>query len=506
MDSIKELWMNKLKKLWEKQRLLIKLIIMSLTLVVLTLLIMYGTMISMTKNRVIHDYGEQILNIGHEVAADPRVIEAVESGHTSSEIQNYASKEEARFQLDYLVIILKNSTRLTHPNKELIGGHFQGENDQNRALDQGESYYHTGNGPLGRSLRGFVPIYNKQNEVIGAISLGIMSPNLKRFIDRTNHSLVVSLVFSLLIGSFLSFLLAVSLKKQMLGMEPQEIAKVLEERNAMFRKTRDPIILVDTKGYIEYMNETAQAVWPFANGKCIEEILKKINIHQVDQLQLVESRVVYRSYVASLTAVKNGKQLRGYLIILRDTSELKTLVQQLDNSEYFAKQLAEQNHEFMNKLHVIYGLADFERIEELKRYLEQLSQTEFCLNQIMPLLINNSVLAGHLLIHQANRLIYEEISVETEVPEPTNYQETSSWLEEMHFFEDWYQEKRSKTSRASLSLDYQEGELITDIWLDGLDELQIKSAESSFVNRRYWQEDQVIEPTVHLRLNIKYGG
>ena len=289
-------------------------------------------------------------------------------------------------------------------------------------------------------------------------------------------------------------------------MEPQEIAKVLEERNAMFRKTRDPIILVDTKGYIEYMNETAQAVWPFANGKCIDEILKKINIHQVDQLQLVESRVVYRSYVASLTAVKNGKQLRGYLIILRDTSELKTLVQQLDNSEYFAKQLAEQNHEFMNKLHVIYGLADFERIEELKRYLEQLSQTEFCLNQIMPLLINNSVLAGHLLIHQANRLIYEEISVETEVPEPTNYQETSSWLEEMHFFEDWYQEKRSKTSRASLSLDYQEGELITDIWLDGLDELQIESAESSFVNRRYWQEDQVIEPTVHLRLNIKYGG
>lgn len=205
--------MNKLKKLWEKQRLLIKLIIMSLTLVVLTLLIMYGTMISMTKNRVIHDYGEQILNIGHEVAADPRVIEAVESGHTSSEIQNYASKEEARFQLDYLVIILKNSTRLTHPNKELIGGHFQGENDQNRALDQGESYYHTGNGPLGRSLRGFVPIYNKQNEVIGAISLGIMSPNLKRFIDRTNHSLVVSLVFFTFDRLFFVFLTGCFFKK-----------------------------------------------------------------------------------------------------------------------------------------------------------------------------------------------------------------------------------------------------------------------------------------------------
>ncbi|MGX7106490.1 Spo0B domain-containing protein [Hutsoniella sourekii] len=498
-----------MKKLWQNQKLLLKLLLMSLTLVVVSLLVMYGVLINETKKRVLHDQGQQILAIGHEVAVNPQVIQSIESGQTSQGIQDYATKVEERFQLDYLVIILADSIRLTHPNKSLIGSHFQGENDQHRALDLGESYYHTGNGPLGRSLRGFVPVYNDQGEVIGAISLGITLPNLQRFIDRTNRSLARSLIASFIIGSFLSLLLALSLKNQMLGMEPQEIASVLEERNAMFQKTRDPILLINTQGQVTYLNEVARKNWPEIEGQDIQALFDGIDLMNDSDLQLIQDRFSKNSYVASLAKVKPRKLVRGYIVILRDTSELQSLVTQLDHSEYFAKQLAKQNHDFMNKLHVIYGLADFERLDELKNYLTQLSHSEVNFNQNIQLLINNSAIAGHLLIDQAKRQLYDEISIETELPSPANYQETSNWLNEIHYFESWLQELEAKSSLpviASISMNYQEGELITDIWLDDLEVRLRKQAASDFEERANWQVDLIMEPAVHLRLLIDYGG
>lgn len=497
-----------MQKLWQKQRLLLKLMVMSLAVVVVSLLAMYVFLVGETKNRVLQDQGQQLLAIGQEVAVNPQVIEAVQEEETSTAIQEYAHKVEGRFQLDYLVIILSNSIRLTHPNHALIGSRFQGENDQHQALKEGKSYYHTGDGPLGRSLRAFVPIYDNQGQIIGAVSLGITLPNLKRFIDRTNSSLVRALLASLLPASVLTFILALSLKHQMLGMEPQEIASVLEERNAMFERTRDPIILLDPLGQVTYMNEEGHQNWPALEGQTIDQLFEMIALEEAKQLQLVETQSG-RSFVASLAQVQTGKQLRGYLLILRETSELQTLVKQLDHSEYFAQELAKQNHDFMNKLHVIYGLAEFERIDDLKHYLEDLTQAENSVNQTIPLLINNSAIAGHLLVHQASSEIYTEIQVENEIPLPKNYQETSHWLGEIHYFEEWYQsssEWSATRSQVFLSLNYQEQELITDIWLDDLEQVVIDEVINRLTQRPGWQLDQGMIGSLHLKLIIEYGG
>lgn len=498
-----------MKKIWRKQRLLLKLLLMSLALVLISLLVMYGFMIKETKKRIINDQGQQMLALGQEVADHEKVIEVVASGQTSQELQDYARTIENRFGLDYLVIIRADSIRLTHPNKNLIGSVFQGENDQHRALDQGESYYHTGQGPLGRSLRTFVPVYNQQKQVIGAISLGITLPNLQRFIDQANRSLIQSFVASLLIGAVFSLILAFSLKEQMLGMEPQEIASVLEERNAIFQKTRDPILLVDKQGQIQYLNEAAKRHWPNGEKQAVSQIFSGIDLNPRKDLQFIEAAQTYRSYVASMATVKPRKKVKGYMLILRDTSELQSLITQLDHSEYFADQLAQQLHDFMNKIHVIYGLAEFERLAELKDYLDHLSQDETTFNQHIQLLVNNSALAGHLLIDQAKTKFYDDLTIEREIPSSSNYQETSLWLDEIRYFERYFQDVEASSthpSQLSLALDYQDGELITDIWLDELHQETTEKLEAAFEKRPSWQVDRLLAPTLHLRLIISYGG
>lgn len=45
------------------------------------------------------------------------------------------------------------------------------------------------------------------------------------------------------------------------------------------------------------------------------------------------------------------------------------LADQLQNSTSYVSDLQEQTHDFMNRIHIIYGLVDLGRYSELKGYL-----------------------------------------------------------------------------------------------------------------------------------------
>lgn len=82
---------------------------------------------------------------------------------------------------------------------------------------------------------------------------------------------------------------------------------------------------------------------------------------------------------------------------MKNATETLFLANQLDNTSSYALALQNQNHEFMNKLHVIYGLADLKAYDKLKQYLNDLLQPEKELTQHLALLIPQPILAGFLL-------------------------------------------------------------------------------------------------------------
>ncbi|MHA6603719.1 sensor histidine kinase [Aerococcus urinae] len=234
--------MISLRKIFHKHKLLLRLLSMTFTLVIVTLSIMFLILTRTSKKTIMDSQGDMLLKVGHEIAADPFVQSSAENTHFSQQIVDYAGAEEARFGLDYVVIMTKDSTRLTHPNHHLIGSPFQGEQDQYDALN-GESYIRMGQGPMGRSMRAFVPIYNSDNQVVGAVALGIMLPKLNLLFEQARRTVSLSVMIAFLVVGIMAIWLAYSLKNRMLGMEPEEIAQVVEERNAMFNYT-DMAILI----------------------------------------------------------------------------------------------------------------------------------------------------------------------------------------------------------------------------------------------------------------------
>ncbi|MFZ4356432.1 Spo0B domain-containing protein, partial [Enterococcus gallinarum] len=75
----------------------------------------------------------------------------------------------------------------------------------------------------------------------------------------------------------------------------------------------------------------------------------------------------------------------------------------------YASALQSQSHEFMNKMHVIYGLVDLEDYEALKHYLADLLKPEKEFAPRLAILVRNPILAGFL---SGERIKFAEIKTQ----------------------------------------------------------------------------------------------
>lgn len=343
---------------------------------------------------------------------------------------DYTTSIEDYFNLDYVVIMDNDTIRYTHPNHDLIGLPFEGDNDHYDAL-KGKTYAHTKPGTMGTSLRAFTPIYNsnpnKSDEIIGAVSLGILLPNLNSYIIQANHLLLISFLISLALAGILALFMALSLKKQMFGMEPKEIAQVLEERNALLKYTINPILITDADGYITYQNQESLKKFTDLSKQHINSLFPDISLSNQSEMIVAQSDTD-QSYLISVAPIIVKNKKRGFMFLLRDTLEVIDLIHQLDSTDYFAKRLSEQNHDFLNKLHIIYGLANLEAYGELTNYLEELVTSETNTTQPLELMINNPAISGYLMNNIDSDHIFTSIHIDNEIPSSDSYHQTNQWL------------------------------------------------------------------------------
>ena len=343
----------------------------------------------------------ELLKLGQQIAKDDLVKQALIQDKYNNSLQITTQKWTKEFHLDFIVIMNMQGIRLTHPNPQKIGQHFEG-GDEKAAL-KGEKSTSISRGSLGKSLRGFIPIYVKDKQV-GVVALGIRLTSLGSIIRRTIHEYSFSLILSLIIGCSCAVLLAYYIKRQLHHLEPREIARLLEERNAMLNETKDIVLVIDLQKKILLANFKAQALYSKLHGtnqSIINQPLTSILL-SVDELAFQNKFEQFyqqngQDYFISIAPIHVKNKLIGHIIIMKNATETLFLANQLDNMSSYALALQNQNHEFMNKLHVIYGLADLKAYDKLKQYLNDLLQPEKELTQHLALLIPQPILASFLL-------------------------------------------------------------------------------------------------------------
>ena len=266
--------------------------------------------------------------------------------------------------------------RYSHPNPTLIGQRIE---EPVVALD-GVGHVGIDPGSLGRSANGRAPLRDASGALIGEVSVGILERQVSGQLRHEALAIALYSALALALGAMASWLLARRLKRVTFGLEPTEIASLLQEREAMLHGIREGVIGFDAKGYVNLVNDEARRLLPvqsIAPGQHLDELLPPSRLRDLlsGQVPGSDHLVLTDEYLLILNwrEVKAAGRNAGSVVTLRDRTELESLVRELDTVNGLTAALRAQEHEFANRLHVITGLLELGETAEATSYLADIS-------------------------------------------------------------------------------------------------------------------------------------
>ncbi|MGV3489653.1 MAG: DcuS/MalK family sensor histidine kinase [Tuberibacillus sp.] len=329
-----------------------------------------------------HSLSTKAMDVAQMISRSPTVIEALEGKEESSMIQSVTQKMQRATGVAFIVVMDMNHIRYSHPNENEIGKRFVG-GDEDRAM-RGKEYISVAKGTLGKSLRAFAPIYNDQGKQIGVVAVGIMFHSIQDAVAHNKKMIYIGVGVGLLIGILSAIIIARKIKDVLFGLEPMEISRMWQEREAMLRAVKEGILGINQDSEIVFANAEALRLFHHAGirenpvGKKVHELLP--NFHLNDILSGGQARYDYELKIGELTLVTNQVPFTihddevGAVATFRDKTEIKKLAEQLTGVKLYAESLRAQTHEFMNHLHVILGLVHIGDTEEISDYIERMTR------------------------------------------------------------------------------------------------------------------------------------
>lgn len=343
---------------------------------------------SLLKNQL----GKDLIDISNSIANNYEIGEYlvgnknVKEDLISKEIENIRIKTNVQF----IVIMDMNGIRYIHPVKEKIGQKFEG-GDEKRVLEKGEQYVFEAKGSLGESLRAFTPVY-KGNKQVGAVCTGLLADQYYDDIYKKISNFVQFIFFGLILGFIGAVLLSYNIKKVIFGLEPEEIALVLKQKEAVLESIKDGIISVDKEGRLTLFNKEAKNILGLTDddiGKNIKNFTYESIIDEVlkcgESIENVEIKTrPGLTLMCKYNVMKNNKnEVIGVVTSFRDLTEIKKMAEELTGIKKMAWSLRAQNHEFMNKLHTISGLIQLEEYDEALKFISDTAQVRKNVSNIL---------------------------------------------------------------------------------------------------------------------------
>ncbi len=362
-------------------------------------------------------YEQRSLAIAQSVAANTAVQDALVKGDYSL-IEKTAEQVRQSTGATYVVVTNRDGIRYSHPNPALIG----------KPVDENPSTVLAGNtwvgvqaGTLGVSARGKAPIFYQGN-VIGMVSVGFLETAVFNQLLTEIPGFAVTVLIALGLGVAGAMLLASRLKRQTFGLEPFEIAGLLEEREASLQGIHEGAIATDRDGTITLANDEARRLLALPAdcvGRKVSQVLPQGRLlkflsgglNDEDEVLLAGDRVL----VASRRAIRvRGREI-GHVATLRDSTELTGLAGGL-GVDGLTEALRAQAHEYANRLHTIAGLVQMGRGDDAMKLIAQTSGVHQELTEALLERVGDPVLGAMLL---AKAAVATERGIELRVSDDT---------------------------------------------------------------------------------------
>ena len=347
---------------------------------------MQGVYLNLSKADLLSEQiGMRALSVAKTVAVIPELVNAFDDPDPAAIIQPIAERVRKETGAAYVVVGNREEIRYSHPVPERIGGRMVGD-DNDPALIEGRSYVSLATGTLGEAMRGKTPVRNASGEIIGVVSVGFMLEKVSQDVGRYLYLGWLMIAGSVFMGLTGAVWLSAHFKRLILGLEPREIARLVNEKEAILQSIHEGIVAVNKEGHITLLNQSAKRTLGIRDdreylGAPIDQLVPNSRLQEV--LTQGEKQYDRELWVGDVPVVVNRIPIfnpqggvDGAVSTFRSQKEIRELYTALKKVSADADLLREQAHEFSNRLYTISGLLQLNQIDEALAMIHQEGRAE----------------------------------------------------------------------------------------------------------------------------------
>lgn len=318
-------------------------------------------------------FSKTAMNQAKIIASMDSVIQAVKDRDEKT-LASVANKLRLSSDFSYVVIGDENSIRLFHPTDSKIGYPMQW--NKPGALENKESYVITSEGSIGMALRAKTPIFDENQNVIGVVSLGYLISKIDHWRMTYIFPIIMFFGVMLVLLSFFSWWFSIHIKRQMMGMEPKEIARVQRQQEALFGAVFEGLLAVDPQGNITAINQNARKMLNLKQethlllGRSVSEVVTPDSFfleQNGDNYHDVMCTFNGISVIANRAGIWLEETFQGWIVSFRLKNDIYTLSAQLSQIQQYVENLRTVRHEHLNWMSTLSGLL---QMKEYDRALE----------------------------------------------------------------------------------------------------------------------------------------
>lgn len=388
------------------QRLKPKKLLDSVALVIVALVVFQLLAIGVIFSRMIYDIVEQqtekrALQAAKHIALIPELQKITPSTTELDALQSLAESIRLEAEATLVVVTDHQGIQISNTDRQQIGTRFVVP-EESRALRHGRPYLSKTNSRKGAIISGNAPIFDERLNIIGMVSVGYLVENVRQITQGYLEKELLYLWVFITLGLAVAILIARGVKRATFGLEPQEIANLFQEREAIIASIREGIVATDEQGVVTMLNETAEEqLGDLLLGKPITELFPEINFAPVLLYgeSILNREILLRGteIIFSMVPIVHAEDIRGGVVTLRHKDEIDLIAKELSQVQAYSDMLRAQTHEYNNRLHAIVGMVQMEAYDEVLDFIAEETTEQRLLVRFLTEAIPDPALSSFLI-------------------------------------------------------------------------------------------------------------
>ncbi len=321
-------------------------------------------------------------NIAEAIATSPLLTGGGTADQQVLVVSEYLDTlKETLDDIDVISIVNTECIRIYHSNPDLIGAEYDGNLPEFHRQSRG--YYTVDEtGPSGSQRRAYAAIYSEDGEYIGFVMAIMLMKNIKTETVQLLFLFLIITVVAILIELIIAGELSGTVKKSLMGYEPDVFTAMYKMRDNILETLEEGILAVDENGIIQFANDAAIDMLTGSEaqgltGKHIDTLGDEILSHTIKNGEKeLNVSIGKEDIILDRVPIKEDDKQVGAIAVLHNRAEYTKLMEDLSGTRYLVDSMRANNHDFTNKLHVILGLIQMEMYDEASSYIQNITMVQ----------------------------------------------------------------------------------------------------------------------------------